>query len=343
LRVRPDFYVKRWRHRINSECHLAKLDTARAHMRFMNQVEKHPDRAVEYGEQLMDAFDAISERRVQNALDITRAESWINLMLPKGVEPAERAGEVDYWRLKMFGRTPNECHWRTRQRVIKHLKATRHLREAVPVTAPVGSGADVIKWLMGIASNEPWYAAHEQELYQLLKEARDVPGASVDVIDHFEHLATLDDTTCDECSAADGNTVDVGEMGSMFSGDELAEGEAVLLVALHPNCRCVPVPVSKTWEELGFEPEQEPEGTRISRMGPSDEGYTRKASPSGYRDPETGVVYYPTYNEFGRVVDDGWQPGRAPVGGNQGYVPADVRHGEWQQAKDEMNTTRVGA
>ncbi len=47
-----------------------------------------------------------------------------------------------------------------------------------------------------IAGNEPW-------LTSLLSVAENYT-ANVDVIDHYEFLATLDSVTCDECAALDG-------------------------------------------------------------------------------------------------------------------------------------------
>ncbi len=299
------------------ESHRSKVETSRLHERYVQRSKRDPGRVLVYGREFLDAFEAQLKDRVDRVQELTLREDWVNLMLPRGINPPSPP-KADYWNTRMWGYTPNERLHRARRRALKRMLSQAHMKEAVMGYVP----PPVLQIIMDVAGNEPWLSGVVQEVFQALESSKNSP-LDVDVIDHFEHLATLDDTTCDECAALDGTEVPVGDLGSMFGSEETAEAEAVMLVDIHPNCRCVPVPVTKSWEELGFSPEQEPEGTRIARMGPQDEAYTPRASPVAYRDPQGGI-------------HDEWQPGYTPVGGNQYYVPADIRYDEW-------STTRTGA
>jgi hypothetical protein len=62
------------------------------------------------------------------------------------------------------------------------------------------------------------------------------------------------------------------------------------------------VPITKSWRELGFDIDELPEGTRISRPGYPIEG------PRGGRD---------------------WGKSSPGEGSVQGYVPASTRYADW--------------
>lgn len=73
-----------------------------------------------------------------------------------------------------------------------------------------------------------------------------------DIIKSEQWVATLDTRTCPECMGLDGKTFDVGK------------GEKT---PAHIGCRCVRVPVMKSWKELGFDIEELDPGTRASMNG----------------------------------------------------------------------------
>ena len=86
-------------------------------------------------------------------------------------------------------------------------------------------------------------------------------NANSDIIDKLQWTATLDPRTCLRCGAED---------GKMWP---LEEPHAV--PPLHWNCRCVCVPITKTWEQLAtknkglaVELDKIPAGTRASMGGP---------------------------------------------------------------------------
>ena len=92
-----------------------------------------------------------------------------------------------------------------------------------------------------------------------------------DVIKAVQYVATLDLDTCLICGSLD---------GEVYEGDE---GRPEL--PLHPRCRCLYVPVMKSFRDLGIAMDQLPPSTRASMDGqvPEFETYAdrlAKASPS---------------------------------------------------------------
>lgn len=73
--------------------------------------------------------------------------------------------------------------------------------------------------------------------------------ANESVIKGYRWVATLDSRTSELCQSLDGRIFELGE-GPMPPA--------------HPNCRSTVVPVPKTWEELGIDLPELPEGTRAS-------------------------------------------------------------------------------
>ena len=81
---------------------------------------------------------------------------------------------------------------------------------------------------------------------------------NADVLQSLQWCATLDPRTCLSCGAQD--------------GEQWAPSETEHITPpLHWNCRCVVVPISRLWEELGIDP---PPGTRASWEGPVDKNTT---------------------------------------------------------------------
>lgn len=80
-----------------------------------------------------------------------------------------------------------------------------------------------------------------------------------DLISKEQWVATLDARTCEQCGSLDGKTFPIG---------------AGIRPPAHINCRCVMVPVTKSWKELGIDLAEAPEGTRASMNGQVPESLT---------------------------------------------------------------------
>lgn len=77
-------------------------------------------------------------------------------------------------------------------------------------------------------------------------------AANSDIIAKEQWVSTLDTRTCPQCMALDGKTFDLGKGPKRPA---------------HIGCRCVRVPVTKSWRELGFDIDDLPAGTRASMNG----------------------------------------------------------------------------
>lgn len=77
-------------------------------------------------------------------------------------------------------------------------------------------------------------------------------AANSDIIAKEQWVATLDTRTCPQCMALDGKTFELGK-GTKRPA--------------HIGCRCVRVPVTKSWRELGIDIDDLPAGTRASMNG----------------------------------------------------------------------------
>lgn len=73
-----------------------------------------------------------------------------------------------------------------------------------------------------------------------------------DIIAKEKWLATLDTRTCPQCQGLDGKTFEVGKG---------------VRTPAHLSCRCVRIPVLKTWREMGFDIDELEPGTRASMNG----------------------------------------------------------------------------
>ena len=79
--------------------------------------------------------------------------------------------------------------------------------------------------------------------------AQVVHTANRDIVDRWEWTAHLDKRTCRACIAMHGERFDVTTPGPLG----------------HQNCRCARVPVTKTWEELGFTGIKEPKSLQVDK------------------------------------------------------------------------------
>lgn len=85
--------------------------------------------------------------------------------------------------------------------------------------------------------------------------------ANSDILSGFQWIATLDLRTCLKCATLD---------GKKWTLEGVPIGHDVLLPQsdIHEGCRCLKMPVTKTWKELGMDfPEFDP-STRSSMFGP---------------------------------------------------------------------------
>lgn len=73
-----------------------------------------------------------------------------------------------------------------------------------------------------------------------------------DIIKGVRWVSTLDTRTSEICQSLDGRVFDVGEG---------------IRPPAHPNCRSTTVPVTKSWQELGIDKDDLPEGTRRAMDG----------------------------------------------------------------------------
>lgn len=80
-----------------------------------------------------------------------------------------------------------------------------------------------------------------------------------DVVKGVQVVATLDDRTCQICMALDGQELEVDDPK---------------VPPYHWNCRCITVPVLKSWKELGINLKEAPDGTRASMDGQVPESTT---------------------------------------------------------------------
>jgi SPP1 gp7 family putative phage head morphogenesis protein len=91
--------------------------------------------------------------------------------------------------------------------------------------------------------------------------ARDaVYAENADIIKGYQYVGTLDSATCLVCAPLDGK--------------EYAADESFPVLPQHYNCRCVKVPVLKSYKELGIDLDEAPPGTRASMGGQVPEKIT---------------------------------------------------------------------
>lgn len=279
----------------------------------------------EYVDSIYDLQDTALTRASKEAAD--EAYRMMNLMLPVGVEPPGDKVTLDPMNTVMKGATPAERIERLRIKARKRMGAvySRRFVEAPRPPVLIDEEEAVLAEFTSVESYAEMLCGNDLWLGNIFSLATTFDEASGgDILDHWEHLATLDAVTCDECAALDGRVIPVAS--EAFGGEDNEPWEAV---EVHPNCRCVPIPVTKTWDELGFEGVQDPEGSRISR--PSFEG---RASPEGYID-EQGKrhPFEGKYDANGALIGDNHQPGWQPYGGNQEYVPSDTRYLDWTKGR----------
>lgn len=116
--------------------------------------------------------------------------------------------------------------------------------------------------------------------------------ANSDIIAREQWVSTLDTRTCKHCMALDGQTFDLGKGPKRPA---------------HIGCRCVRVPVTKSWRDLGFDIDELPASTRASMNGQVSatetyETWLRK-QPAGVQDEALGPTRGALFRRGGLPVD----------------------------------------
>ena len=86
---------------------------------------------------------------------------------------------------------------------------------------------------------------------------------SPDIIKSILWLATLDASTRPECRIRDGKEYSLEAFESIGHAVPWRGGPGKIL----PNCRCIALPVLRSWRELGIPIDDMPRGTRASMGG----------------------------------------------------------------------------
>lgn len=130
------------------------------------------------------------------------------------------------------------------------------------------------------------------------RAAQQVEEQNTDVLGGWEWHASLDPKTCRACIAMHGTRHETTEQGP--------EG--------HQNCRCARVPVTKTWEELGFKGITEPASlTKDAEQwfeGLSEDDQRQLLGDAGFDAWLAGD--YPIENWAKRRETDGWRDSYVP-------------------------------
>lgn len=167
---------------------------------------------------------------------------------------------------------------------MRDIEATRaqKIRDAVRIGIVNGDpNAKIVQTIRGTRANN--YAdglleRPRQELQSVVQTAvahvaqyarQQTVEANSDILKGAQWVATLDNHTCMACASRDGYTYAAGTHRPLDGGPKWSGGPGVI----HWNCRCVDVPVLKSWRELGLR--DLPKGTRASMDGqvPAEKTY----------------------------------------------------------------------
>ena len=312
LRARPDFYLLKFRRKVHRQTLKLGREVKKIVASYNPQIKRVAEgqgrnRGKQYvaiGNMMMDEVSRLTHKRVSETEEYAIAEAThiFDLMMPKGTGPTGKAPARDFWRVEFKGMTPNEREARLRIKIARKMRVIplMPMKESVLEEAEYATRAwsTARSYVEAQATGNLWLSG-----IMGLVDGFNYQNAEQDVISHYEHLATLDELTCEECASLDGAIIETGASDYIPGVGGGAEASAWGQVNIHPRCRCVPVPVTKSWRELGFDIDEPPMGTRIARPG--------------Y--PQTGPRGGRTWGKS--------SPGADSV---QGYVPADTRYKNWQ-------------
>jgi SPP1 gp7 family putative phage head morphogenesis protein len=119
------------------------------------------------------------------------------------------------------------------------------VKEAITTGIALGEGPQMIaRRIRAYVEKQTMYNAERiarTEVHRVAVAAqRETYDRNTEVIKALEFMATLDDRTCTQCGLLDGQTWEYPLKG-------------VPDVPVHPMCRCVLIPITKSWRELGFD------------------------------------------------------------------------------------------
>lgn len=236
---------------------------------------------------------------------VTRAELRANLT---AADPAQI--------LTMARRTTEQITARTKALAAEAQKAIRRtmLKGIAVGDNPRKAARDAYRniedqWNGGLARAET--IARTEMLDAHRKAAQHVEQANKDVLDSWEWVAHLGDKRiCRACLGMHGTRHAIDSPGPLG----------------HPNCRCARVPVTKTWEELGFPGMREPQNATpdadewFENLPEAEqEAILGKAGLAAYREGRFPRSAWAARRDNGRDWRDSYQP--APVPGSRGYEP----------------------
>lgn len=215
--------------------------------------------------------------------------------------------------LELARRTAQQITARTRKLAVEAQQAIRRtmLKGIAVGDNPRKAARDAFRgiedtWNGGLARAET--IARTEMLDAHRRAAQQVEQNNKDVLDSWEWVAHLGDKRiCRACLSMHGTRHAIDSPGPLG----------------HPNCRCARVPVTKTWEELGFPGMREPESKTPDADAwfdalPEEEqvAVLGKAGLAAYREGR-----YPRSAWATRRENDDWRPSYqlAPVPGTRPY------------------------
>jgi SPP1 gp7 family putative phage head morphogenesis protein len=164
------------------------------------------------------------------------------------------------------------------QDIVKRIRGTRaqNYRDGVMATSRRGAEA-----MVRTAVSHTTSAARDI-LYEENK----------DLIAKEQWLSTLDTRTCPQCQGLDGKTFEVGKGPKSPA---------------HLSCRCLRIPVLKSWREMGFDIDELEPGTRASMNGQVSASLNYndwlKKQPASIQDEALGPTRGALFRRGGMTVD----------------------------------------
>ena len=166
----------------------------------------------------------------------------------------------------------------TVDQIVRRVRGTRAMRYADGVMQIGRRGAEAMV-RTAVAHTT---TVGRNELYQ----------ANSDLIAGEQWVSTLDTRTCPQCMGLDGQRFEIGK------GKQ---------TPAHIGCRCIRVPVTKSWRDLGFDIDDQPPATRASMSGQVSAtetyGSWLKKQPASVQDEALGPTRGALFRKGGLPVD----------------------------------------
>lgn len=166
--------------------------------------------------------------------------------------------------LQRYGETTFAIKQRLTQAILNGDDMARASRELFGLGQTIGG-------MVGRRIQDQSEVIARTEIMRVSNGVRDrVYEQNQDILKGVEYLATLDPRTCIVCGSLDGKVFEYG----------VNDPKPNEKPPLHPNCRCVLIPLTKSWEELGHTGKTPPEYL----PGERPFGYTGEKAPKGFGD-----------------------------------------------------------